>query len=77
MNTPRPAAYIAWERQPERTLPRAPTPGPASVLIGPEGGFIPYEVEKLNEAGCGTVSMGPRILRVENAVAALVTRMST
>ncbi len=43
------------------------------LVIGPEGGFIPYEVEKLIEAGCSVASLGPRILRVENAVASLVS----
>ena len=49
---------------------------PTLLFIGPEGGFIPYEVEKLQEAGCTTVTLGPRILRVENAVAALVSQLS-
>jgi 16S rRNA (uracil1498-N3)-methyltransferase len=44
------------------------------LVIGPEGGFIPYEVDKLLAAGCRQVSLGPRILRVENAVAALLGR---
>ncbi|PLW81958.1 16S rRNA (uracil(1498)-N(3))-methyltransferase [Kineobactrum sediminis] len=44
------------------------------LVIGPEGGFIPYEVEKLLAAGCRQVSLGTRILRVENAVAALLGR---
>lgn len=53
--------------------------GPRSdsvVVIGPEGGFIPYEVEKLQHGGCQTVSLGPRILRVENAVTSLLGRLS-
>ncbi|MGV6807612.1 MAG: 16S rRNA (uracil(1498)-N(3))-methyltransferase [bacterium] len=37
-------------------------------MIGPEGGFIPYEVEKLVDAGCQAFSFGPRILKVEQAI---------
>ncbi|MEH6590162.1 MAG: 16S rRNA (uracil(1498)-N(3))-methyltransferase [Halioglobus sp.] len=43
------------------------------LVIGPEGGFIPYEVEHFQAAGCRTVSLGPRILRVENAVSKLLS----
>jgi len=46
-----------------------------TVAIGPEGGFIPYEVEKLVAAGFEAVHLGPRILRVETAVTALVARL--
>ena len=57
-------------------FPPCPKGGEPTVLvIGPEGGFIPYEVEKLQAAGCDTISLGPRILRVENAVAALLSRL--
>jgi len=38
------------------------------IVVGPEGGFIPYEVEKLVEAGCQPINLGARILRVEAAI---------
>lgn len=49
---------------------------PAVLLVGPEGGFIPWEVEKLLAAGCEGVHLGPRILRVETAVIALLARLA-
>ncbi len=38
------------------------------VAIGPEGGWIPYEVEMLAARGFSAFSLGPRILRVDVAV---------
>jgi RsmE family RNA methyltransferase len=46
------------------------------LLIGPEGGFIPYEIERLEAAGCEPVTLGPRILRVETALTALLGRLA-
>lgn len=46
-----------------------------TLAIGPEGGWIPYEVEKLQAAGLQPVQLGPRILRVETAVTALLARL--
>ncbi|WP_120994776.1 16S rRNA (uracil(1498)-N(3))-methyltransferase [Stutzerimonas urumqiensis] len=49
--------------------------GAVSLAIGPEGGWIPYEVDKLVEAGMTPVQLGERILRVETAVTALIARL--
>lgn len=46
-----------------------------TLAIGPEGGFIPYEIEKLVECGFRPVQMGERILSVETAVPALISRL--
>jgi 16S rRNA (uracil1498-N3)-methyltransferase len=43
---------------------------PSTIIIGPEGGFTPAEVEAAVEAGATVVGLGPRILRSETVAAA-------
>ncbi len=48
---------------------------PITLVVGPEGGFIPYEVERFIEAGCQPIHLGERILRVEHAVFTLISKL--
>ncbi|WLT29979.1 16S rRNA (uracil(1498)-N(3))-methyltransferase [Geothrix sp. PMB-07] len=56
------------------TAPR-PLATPVTLAIGPEGGWIDPEVRSLLEAGLEPLDLGPRILRTETALAALVGRL--
>jgi len=51
-----------------RSLPKPEQP--LSLLIGPEGGLSPGEIQAAQSRGFTSVSLGPRVLRVETAVAA-------
>lgn len=45
----------------------------AGIIIGPEGGFDPAEVELAQKAGARTITLGNRILRTETAGMALLS----
>ena len=45
------------------------------LIVGPEGGFIPYEVDLLQKNGCQAMSLGNRILRTETAVSSILGRL--
>ncbi len=45
------------------------------LIVGPEGGFIPYEVDLLKKNGCQAMSLGNRILRTETAVSHILGRL--
>jgi 16S rRNA (uracil1498-N3)-methyltransferase len=49
--------------------------GPVTLAVGPEGGFVPFEIEKLEACGFVPVTLGTRILNVETAVPALIGRL--
>ena len=67
------ALYFADESGGEPAA-RAFQPGPATILIGPEGGFTAEERTAIRSApNAIAVSLGPRILRAETAALAAVT----
>jgi 16S rRNA (uracil1498-N3)-methyltransferase len=49
--------------------------GQVTLAVGPEGGFIDYEIEKLQHAGFQPMTLGQRILRVETAIPVLLARI--
>jgi len=48
---------------------------PCTIMIGPEGGFIPYEVDLLIKNGCQAVSLGSRIIRTETVIPYVLGRL--
>lgn len=50
---------------------------PCQLIIGPEGGFIPYEIELMQRNGVQPVTMGARILRTETAIPVMLGRLFT
>ena len=50
--------------------------GPTALLVGPEGGFLDKELDAFKSAGTRAVCLGPRALRVEHAVVALLSRLA-
>lgn len=58
-----PAAAIPGKR----SWPQADIPSSATLLVGPEGGWAEDEVALALEAGCLTLTLGPRTLRADAA----------
>ncbi|NJC05185.1 16S rRNA (uracil1498-N3)-methyltransferase [Sphingomonas kaistensis] len=54
-------------------LASAAQPGPATILIGPEGGFTPEERDRILAAGASGIGLGPRTLRAETAALAALS----
>jgi len=56
-------------------VPRVDTERPVTIAIGPDGGWVPFEVDLLERAGFMPVSLGARVLRVEVAVSYVLGRI--
>jgi len=48
---------------------------PVTLAIGPEGGFVPFEIDKFLSLGFSVVHAGVRVLNVETAVPSLIARL--
>ena len=46
-----------------------------SIVIGPEGGFIDYEIDLLVKNGCQALSLGNRIIRTETVIPYVLGRL--
>jgi len=55
------------DRGAPRSLAEVP-PGPALVMVGPEGGFVPFEVQLAESVQAQRVGLGERILSVDTAL---------
>lgn len=49
---------------------------PTTLALGPEGGWVQAELDSFSRAGFEPVSLGPRVLRTETALAALIGRLA-
>ena len=59
-----------WIAHPGATDSLAHQSGGGIIMLGPEGGFVPFEVELARVQGAHPVHLGPRILSVDTAVPA-------
>ena len=71
------AGWLASERGGRPLKALATAPGPCRLLVGPEGGLSDAEHEAALRAGWTPVTLGPKLLRVPTAVAALISGIKT
>jgi 16S rRNA (uracil1498-N3)-methyltransferase len=71
-----PASIVLWEEAslPLRTALDEPVDRVA-LVVGPEGGLARAEAESLGDVGSQLVSLGPQILRTENAAVAAASML--
>lgn len=64
---------VYFEPSSESRLSSLNRPSHVSMIIGPEGGFAPEEIELFKQHGCQGIHFGPRILRSETAAISAMT----
>jgi len=62
--------FVSYMADPSasKRCPSLESDAKCNLLIGPEGGWVPFELELLEKSGVDLVRLGPRILRVEAAL---------
>jgi 16S rRNA (uracil1498-N3)-methyltransferase len=66
-----PSRFVAHPTAATSTHQLEVASAPFCLAIGPDGGFLPYEVDKLGDFGCLPITCGPHPLRTETALATL------
>jgi 16S rRNA (uracil1498-N3)-methyltransferase len=64
-------AVLLWEEA-DMVLRKVVAGGRLALVVGPEGGITPAEAAALQGVGAVPASLGPRILRTEEAAVAAV-----
>ncbi len=74
LSTWAPADALRQVPHPHTATPLRPVPASTHVVlaIGPDGGWVPFEIELFVKHGFQPVSLGPRVLRGEVAVPAVL-----
>ncbi|SCG50362.1 16S rRNA (uracil(1498)-N(3))-methyltransferase [Micromonospora coxensis] len=75
------AAFVLHEEADERlTTVQLPATGEIVLVVGPEGGIAPVELDAFTQAGARPVRLGPSVLRTSTAgvaaLAVLATRLA-
>ena len=60
----------------DEIIPKETPPERAVLAIGPEGGWTPFELDKLQAGGFNLFGMGKRILRTDTATVALLAQLA-
>lgn len=75
LDAPPPGARLMLSPQGERGLRELQRDEAVTLLVGPEGGFAPYERERAIRQGFEAVRFGPRVLRTETAPLAVIAAL--